>query len=236
MSVLENEVRNDLNVTAERRMCVLDPVKVVIDNYPEDLVEEMTGQNHPQNPSMGERSLPFTKELYIEGSDFMENPSRKYHRLGPDREVRLRYGYLIRYVSHEKDQDTGKITVIHCSYDPETKGGSAPDGRKVKGTIHWVSAEKGIPVTVRLYDRLFMMEDPEADKDVDFLKQLNPDSKVIVTGAIAEPSLALLQAGDSVQFERQGYFCADPVESKPGCPVFNRTVTLRDSWQSKNDA
>ncbi len=234
MSVLENEVRNDLNLKAERRMCVLDPLKVVIDNYPDGLVEEMTGQNHPQDPSMGERSLPFTKELYIESSDFMENPSRKYHRLGPDREVRLRYGYLIRYVSHEKDPDTGKITVIHCSYDPATRGGSAPDGRKVKGTIHWVSAEKGIPVAVRLYDRLFMMEDPEADKEVDFLHQLNPESKVVVTGAIAEPSLAHVQPGESVQFERQGYFCADPVESKIGCPVFNRTVTLRDSWQSKS--
>lgn len=233
MSVLENEVRNDLNSRAERRMCVLDPVKVVLDNYPEGLVEEMTGQNHPQDPSMGERLLPFTRELYIERNDFMENPSRKYHRLGPDREVRLRYGYLIRYISHEKDQATGKITAIHCSYDPETKGGSAPDGRKVKGTIHWVSAQKGIPVTVRLYDRLFIMEDPEADKEIDFLEQLNPESKVIVTGAMAEPSLAQLQPGDSVQFERQGYFCADPVESKIGSPVFNRTVTLRDSWQSK---
>ena len=209
MGVLENEIRNDLNVQAERRMCVLDPVKVVIDNYPEGQIEEMTGQNHPQNPDLGERTLPFSKELYIEREDFMENPSRKYHRLGPDREVRLRYGYLIQYASHVKDETTGEITEIHCTYDPETKGGSAPDGRKVKGTIHWVSAEKGLPVTVRLYDRLFSVEDPEADKNIDFLDQLNPESKVVITSAIAEPSLSKLLPGETVQFERQGYFCAD---------------------------
>ncbi len=233
MGVLENEIRNDLNSSAERRMCVLDPVKVILDNYPEELVEEMVGKNHPQDPTMGERSLAFTKELYIERDDFMENPSRKYHRLGPGREVRLRYGYVIKYVSHVKDENSGEITAIHCTYDPATKGGSTPDGRKVKGTIHWVSAEKGLPVTVRLYDRLFRVEDPEADKDVDFLDQLNPDSKIVKTGAIAEPSLAELQPGETVQFERQGYFCADPVESTAGKPVFNRTVTLRDSWGSK---
>ncbi len=214
-------------------MCVLDPVKVILDNYPEELVEEMVGKNHPQDPTMGERSLAFTKELYIERDDFMENPSRKYHRLGPGREVRLRYGYVIKYVSHVKDENSGEISAIHCTYDPATKGGSTPDGRKVKGTIHWVSAEKGLPVTVRLYDRLFRVEDPEADKDVDFLDQLNPDSKIVKTGAIAEPSLAELQPGETVQFERQGYFCADPVESTAGKPVFNRTVTLRDSWGSK---
>ena len=233
MGVLENEIRADLNATAERRMCVLDPVKVVIDNYPEDLVEEMVGMNHPQNPSMGERFVPFAKEIYIERDDFMENPSRKYHRLGPDREVRLRYGYLIQYVSHSKDAKTGEIIEIHCTYDPETRGGTAPDGRKVKGTIHWVCAKKGLPVTVRLYDRLFSVEDPEADKDIDFLEHLNPLSKVVITQAIAEPSLSTLQPGQTVQFERQGYFCADQVESLAGKPVLNRTVTLRDSWESK---
>ncbi len=180
MGVLENEIRSDLNIRAERRMCVLDPVKVIIDNYPEGLVEEMVGKNHPQDPTMGERSLAFTKELYIERDDFMENPSRKYHRLGPGREVRLRYGYVIKYVSHVKDENSGEITEIHCTYDPATKGGSTPDGRKVKGTIHWVSADKGLPVTVRLYDRLFRVEDPEADKDVDFLEHLNPDSKIVI--------------------------------------------------------
>lgn len=233
MGVLENEIRSDLNICAERRMCVLDPVKVIIDNYPEGLVEEMVGKNHPQDPTMGERSLAFTKELFIERDDFMENPSRKYHRLGPGREVRLRYGYVVKHVSHVKDHNTGEISEIHCTYDPATKGGSTPDGRKVKGTIHWVSAEKGSPVTVRLYDRLFRVEDPEADKDVDFLEQLNPESKIVIVGAIAEPCLAQLQPGETVQFERQGYFCADPVESTAGKPVFNRTVTLRDSWDSK---
>jgi len=235
MGVLENEIRGDLNLRAARRMCVLDPVKVIIDNYPEGQVEEMVGKNHPQDPSMGERTLPFTRELYIERDDFMENPSRKYHRLGPGREVRLRYGYLIQYASHIKD-DNGLITEIHCTYDPATKGGSAPDGRKVKGTIHWVSADKGVPLKIRLYDRLFTLEDPEADKDVEFLAQLNPQSKVILPDAVGEPSLVELQPGESVQFERQGYFCADPVESGFGRPVFNRTVTLRDSWGSKGQA
>ncbi len=236
MGVLENEIRSDLNVRAQRRICVLDPIKVIIDNYPEGQVEEMVGKNHPQDPAMGERTLPFSRELYIERDDFMENPSKKYHRLGPGREVRLRYGYLIQYSSHVKDEATGEITEIHCTYDPETRGGTAPDGRKVKGTIHWVSAERGIPVTVRMYDRLFKVENPEGDKDVDFLEQLNPQSKVVISGAIAEPSLANLPPGETVQFERQGYFCADPVESKPDSPVFNRTVTLRDSWESKKQA
>ncbi len=233
MGVLENEIRSDLNLRAERRMCVLDPVKVILDNYPDDLVEEMTGMNHPQDPKMGERAIPFAREIYIEREDFMENPTKKYHRLGPGREVRLRYGYLIQYVSHSKDEATGRITEIHCTYDPETKGGTAPDGRKVKGTIHWVCAKKGLPVTVRLYDRLFSVEDPEADKNIDFLEHLNPMSKVVISDAIAEPSLAALQPGETVQFERQGYFCADSVESIAGKPVLNRTVTLRDSWESK---
>lgn len=233
MGVLENEIRADLNVIAPRRMCVLDPVKVVIDNYPDELIEEMAAMNHPQDPAMGERILPFARELYIEREDFMENPSRKYHRLGPGREVRLRYGYLVRYASHTTDEISGAVTEIHCTYDPQTKGGSAPDGRKVKGTIHWVCAGKGLPVTVRLYDRLFTVEDPEADKDIDFLQQLNAQSKVVLAQAIAEPSLAELQPGQTVQFERQGYFCADPVESTTEKPVLNRTVTLRDSWKSK---
>lgn len=233
MGVLENEIRADLNIIAPRRMCVLHPLKLVIDNYPEDQVEEMVAINHPQDSTMGERTLPFARELYIEREDFMENPSKKYNRLGPDREVRLRYGYLVRYASHIKDETSGAVTEIHCTYDPETRGGSAPDGRKVKGTIHWVCAQKGLPVTVRLYDRLFKVEDPEANKDIDFLQQLNPQSKVVLRHAIAEPSLAALQPGQTVQFERQGYFCADPVESRPGKPVLNRTVSLRDSWESK---
>ncbi|PHR30660.1 MAG: glutamine--tRNA ligase [Desulfotalea sp.] len=234
MGVLENEIRSDLNVHAERRMCVLDPVKVIIDNYPDDLIEEVVGKNHPQNPDKGVRSLPFSKELYIERNDFMEEPPKKYHRLGPDREVRLRYGYLVQYVSHVKDESSGEILEIHCTYDPESKGGSAPDGRKVKGTIHWVSAAKGLPVTINMYDRLFKVEDPEADKDIDFLDQLNPDSQVVLSHAIAEPSLAEMKPGDNIQFERQGYFCLDTVApTKDGKLVFNRTVTLRDSWEKR---
>jgi glutaminyl-tRNA synthetase len=232
MGVLENEIRSDLNVSAPRRMCVLDPVKIIIDNYPPGQVEEMVAKNHPQAPEMGERMVPFTREVYIERDDFMEDPPKKYHRLGPGREVRLRFAYLIRYVSHVKDAESGKITEIHCTYDPETKGGSAPDGRKVKGTIHWVSAEKGAPVTVRLFDRLFKVEDPEANKDIDFLDLMNPQSKVVISDAIAEPSLLELHPGDKIQFERLGYFCADYIESQIGCPVFNRTVTLKDSWET----
>jgi glutaminyl-tRNA synthetase len=232
MGVLENEIRNDLNVHAERRMCVLDPVKIIIDNYPDDLVEEVVGQNHPQNPDRGTRTLPFSKELYIERNDFMEDPPKKYHRLGPNREVRLRYGYLVQYASHVKDETSGEILEIHCTYDPESKGGSAPDGRKVKGTIHWVSASAGVPVIVNMYDRLFKVEDPEADKEVDFLDQLNPDSQVVLTHAVAERSLTEMKPGESVQFERQGYFCLDPITPEcDGKPVFNRTVTLRDSWE-----
>ena len=208
-------------------------VKVILDNFPSGHVEEMTAKNHPQDPEMGERLIPFTRELYIERADFMENPPRKFHRLGPGREVRLRYGYLIQYVSHTTDEKTGKVNEIHCTYDPETRGGSASDGRKVKGTIHWVSAEKSSPVTVRLYDRLFTIENPEADKETHFVEQLNPESKITLDKAMAEPSLIELRPGDSVQFERQGYFCADPVESTEGAPVFNRTVTLRDSWAKK---
>ncbi len=231
MGVLENEIRNDLNLTAPRRMCVLDPVKVIIDNYPVGQIEEMEAMNHPQNPEMGYRSVPFSRELYIEREDFLEDPPKKFHRLGPGREVRLRFAYLVRYVSHITDAESGKVMEIHCTYDPESKGGSAPDGRKVKGTIHWVSAEKGAQVTVRLYDRLFKVEDPEADKEVDFLHQMNPHSKVVIDKAIAEPSLLQLLPADRVQFERLGYFYADHVESQPGQPVFNRTVTLKDSWE-----
>lgn len=234
MTVLENEVRNVLNVNADRRICVLDPIKLIIDNYPEDQVELVSGKNHPQNPDMGLRPLPFSRELYIERDDFMEDPPKKYFRLGPGKEVRLKYGYLVQYVSHLKDEKSGEITEIHCTYDPESKGGFAPDGRKVKGTIHWVSATNGIPVTINLYDRLFTVENPEADKEVDFIDHLNPNSKITIDEAIGEPSLAELGAGNTVQFERQGYFCIDSDESSDTKIVFNRTVTLRDSWESKN--
>ncbi len=231
MGVLENELRNDLNVSADRKVCVLDPLKVIIDNYPEDLIEEVRGKNHPQDPDKGTRPLPFSKELYIERNDFMEEPPKKYFRLGPGKEVRLKYGYLVQYVSHTKNEESGEIEEVHCTYDPESKGGFAPDGRKVKGTIHWVSAAKGVPVTVNMYDRLFKVENPEADKETDFLEHLNTQSKVVLQGAIAEPGLLELQPGETVQFERQGYFCIDPVESTTDNIVFNRTVTLRDSWE-----
>ena len=229
MGVLENAVRDDLNEKAPRVMGVLEPLKVVIDNYPEDLSEEITAQNHPQKPEMGSRLLPFSRELYIERNDFMEDPPRKFFRLGPGREVRLRYGYYITCVSYETDAD-GNVTLLHCTYDPETKGGTSPDGRKVKGTIHWVAAKDAVDGRVYLYDRLFDVEHPDGDKDVDFKTHLNPDSRKILEGCKLEPSLADIGDGVQVQFERQGYFCLDPVLSSPGNPVFNRVVTLRDSW------
>lgn len=234
MGVLENEIRNDLNPTAQRMMCVLEPIKVIIDNYPAGQVEEVTAQNHPQDPEMGTHSLPFSREIYIEREDFMENPPGKFRRLGPGREVRLRYGYYIQYASHTKDEKTGEITEIHCTYDPESKGGHSPDGRKVKGTIHWVSAAEALDCTVHLYDRLFNVENPDGDKEVSFLEHLNPESKIILKHAKAEPSLVKLQPGESVQFERQGYFCVDSVDSSKDNVVFNRVVTLRDSWEKTN--
>jgi len=230
MTVLENCIRDDLNESAPRVMGVLKPLKVIIDNYPDDLVEEMEAKNHPKKPEMGTRKLPFSKELYIEQTDFMEDPPRKFFRLGPGREVRLRYGYLVQFVSMDKDEKTGEITAIHCTYDPESRGGNAPDGRKVKGTIHWVSASHGIRCRVNLYDRLFNVENPDHDKDVDFKEHLNPDSREILEDCMVEPSLGDLDSGQQVQFERQGYFCLDPVESTAKQPVFNRIVTLRDSW------
>ncbi len=230
MSVLENAARDDLNESAPRVMAVLNPLKVIIDNYPPDQIEELEAQNHPQRPELGSRRLPFTRELYIEREDFMEEPAKKFFRLGPDREVRLRYGYFIRCVSVVKDAATGEITEIHCTYDPETRGGSAPDGRKVKGTIHWVSALHAIQCPVRIYDRLFVTANPDADKNIDFKDHLNPQSLTILENCMLEPMLAKAQAGEQFQFERQGYFCTDLIDSKPGAPVFNRTVTLKDSW------
>ncbi len=229
MGVLENAVREDLNATAPRVMGVLEPLKVVIDNYPHDQTEEITAQNHPQKPELGTRTLPFSRELYIERNDFLEDPPRKFFRLGPGREVRLRYGYYITCVSYEKDEH-GQVTVLHCTYDPQTKGGTSADGRKVKGTIHWVSAKDAVDAEVYLYDRLFSVEHPDGDKEVDFKDHLNPDSRTILRGCKLEPSLDSIEAGVQVQFERQGYFCLDSALSTPGRPVFNRVVTLRDSW------
>ncbi len=229
MGVLENAVREDLNETAPRVMGVIEPLKVVIDNYPEGHSEEIEAQNHPQKPELGSRTIPFSRELYIERDDFMEDPPRKFFRLGPGREVRLRYGYYITCVSYETDEN-GKVTLLHCIYDPQTRGGTSPDGRKVKGTIHWVPANESIEADVYLYDRLFQVEHPDGDKDIDFKTHINPDSRKIVSGCRLEPSLADIKPGVQVQFERQGYFCLDPVLSAPGKPVFNRVVTLRDSW------
>jgi glutaminyl-tRNA synthetase len=229
MGVLENAVRDDLNIHAPRVMGVLEPLKVLITNYPEELVEEIEGQNHPQNPDMGTRKLPFCRELYIERSDYMKNAPKKFFRLSEGREVRLRYAYLITCQQAVKNAQ-GEVVELHCTYDPATKGGSAPDGRKVKGTIHWVSARHGIPARVCLYDRLFTAEHPDADKERDFKDFLNPDSKKVLDNCILEPSLASAALADRFQFERQGYFCLDSKESQPGRLVFNRIVTLRDSW------
>ena len=233
MGVLENAVRNDLNDIAPRVMGVLDPLKVVITNYPEDQVEDIEAKNHPQNPKMGTRTLPFSREIYIERTDFLENAPKKFFRLDIGREVRLRYAYFITCVSVVKDEATGEVVELHCTYDPETYGGNAPDGRKVKGTIHWVSAAQAVNCEIRLYDRLFQVENPDADKDVDFKEHLNPDSFNSLGNGMVEPSLANAEPGTSVQFERQGYFCVDSKDSKPGNLVFNRTVGLRDSWKKK---
>ena len=235
MGILENAVRDDLNETAPRVMGVLEPLKVIIDNYPEGLAEEMAAPNHPFTPELGVRKLPFSKELYIERSDFMEDPPKKYFRLGPGREVRLRYAYLIRFVSMVKDEKTGEILEIHCTYDQTTRGGNATDGRKVKGTIHWVSAAHSLTCPVRLYDRLFTVAHPDAGKDVDFKTFLNPTSMQVLHNCKVEPSLAEMEPGSRVQFERQGYFCLDQIDSQKGSPVFNRIVTLRDSWAKEQE-
>jgi len=229
MGVLENSIRDDLNVHAPRVLGVLRPLKVVITNYPEDQEEELVAQNHPQYPEMGTRMVPFCREIYVEATDFMEDAPGKFFRLSVGREVRLRYAYLVTCDEVIKDE-LGNVVELRCSYDPETRGGSAPDGRKVKGTIHWVSARHGIQAEVRLYDRLFTLEHPDMDKEKDFKEFLNQDSLEILEDCILEPSLATAAVDDRFQFERQGYFCLDDRETRPGNPVFNRIVTLRDSW------
>lgn len=226
VGLLENAIREELNKTAERRCAVLDPLEVVIDNYPEGQSEDLEAINNPEDESAGNRVLPFGRRLFIERADFMEDPPKKFFRLGPGREVRLRYAYFITCQSVEKDGD-GNILRIHCTYDPETRGGSAPDGRKVKGTLHWVSAEHAVDAEVRLYDRLFT--EPEPEMEGDFLDYLNPDSLKIIAAKL-EPSLAKLSAGQRVQFERLGYFTPDPKDSTTDKLVFNRIVGLRDSW------
>ncbi len=229
-TLLEQSVREDLNKTARRVMGVLNPLKIVITNYPEDTEEELDAVNNPEDESMGTRKVPFSKELYIERDDFMEDPPKKFFRLAPGREVRLRYAYFITCNEVIKDSD-GHITELHCTYDPETRGGDSPDGRKVKATLHWVSALHAYSSEVRLYDRLFTDPDPEHDKEGrPFTDFLNPDSLTVLGDAKLEPCLKEAEPGVNYQFERLGYFTADPVDSKPGKPVFNRTATLRDTW------
>jgi glutaminyl-tRNA synthetase len=229
VALLENSVREDLNAGAPRVMAVLRPLRVVIENYPEGRVEEFDSPYHPQNPAMGSRKVPFSRVLYVEQEDFMENPPKKFFRLAPGREVRLRYGYFIKCVNAIKDPKTGRVVELRCTHDPGTRSGFAPDGRKVDATIHWVSADHALPAEVRLYDRLFKVPNPMEGGD-DFLKHLNPRSLEVVKNCRVEPSLAKAEPGNRYQFERTGYFCADPVDSAPGNLVFNRTATLRDSW------
>lgn len=228
VSLLEFSVREHLNKTAQRVMGVINPLKVVITNYPEDLVEELDAVNNPEDETMGMRKVPFTKELYIERDDFMEDPPRKFFRLGPGREVRLRYAYFVTCTDVIKDEN-GEITELHCTYDPASKGGNSPDGRKVKATLHWVSATHGVKSEVRLYDRLFNDEDPNGHKDLDFKEFMNPDSLSVLSDCYLEPFIKDSKPLDHFQFERLGYFNMDP-DSTPEKPVFNRTVALRDSW------
>ncbi len=228
MAMLEHAIRQDLNQRTPRVFGILNPLKVVLVNYPEDQVEEMACINNPEDESMGARQVPFSRELYIEREDFREDPPRRFWRLSPGREVRLRYAYLITCVDVVKDEN-GEVVEVHCTYDPETRGGTAPDGRRVKSTLHWVSAAHALDAEVRLYDRLFDVESPDGDKEVDFKTHLNPNSLEILPVCKLEPSLVSAQAGDRFQFERRGYFCVDP-DSADGALVFNRTVSLRDSW------
>ncbi|MGB9851598.1 MAG: glutamine--tRNA ligase/YqeY domain fusion protein [Candidatus Kapaibacteriota bacterium] len=230
IAVLEHCIREDLNKRAQRAFVVMNPLKVIIDNYPDDLVEEMEAINNPEDLSMGTRKVPFSKVIYIERDDFMENPPKKFYRLAPGREVRLRYAYYITCTDVVKEPNTGEILELHCTYDPNTRGGSSPDGRKVLGTIHWVSAQHCFPAEIRLYDRLFLKENPnDVEEGKTFLDYLNPNSLEIKTG-LCEPFLKYAKPEERFQFERVGYFCVDSKYSSPGKPVFNRTVTLKDTW------
>ncbi len=228
VALLEHSLREDLNKRAKRVMAVLKPLKVTLINYPEGKTEELEAVNNPEDEAMGTRKIPFSGEIYIEQDDFMEDPPRKFFRLSPGNEVRLRYAYIIKCEEVVKDEN-GNVIELKCSYDPETKSGSSSQ-RKVKGTIHWVSSDTAINAEVRLYDRLFSVEDPEADPEKDFKEFINPDSLQVINEAKLEPGLKEAKPGDRFQFERLGYFCADSKDSKPGNLVFNRTVTLRDTW------
>jgi glutaminyl-tRNA synthetase len=231
MVVLENSIREELNRTAPRAMAVLRPLKVVITNYPENKDEELEAVNNPEDPAMGTRKVPFSRVLYIEKDDFREVSPKKFHRLAPGQEVRLRYAYFVKCVDVIKDKGTGEVTEIHCTHDPATKGGDAPDGRKVKGTIHWVSAKHAFEAEVRLYDHLFTTRNPvDIEEGADFKSNLNPGSLETIKSAYLEPGLRNAAPGARFQFERLGYFYADHVDSAKGRPVFNRTVSLRDTW------
>lgn len=230
IQLLEHCIREDLNKRASRYMAVLRPLKLVIDNWPEGKVEFLQAVNNPENPQAGTRQIPFSGTLYIERDDFKETPPPKYFRLFPGNQVRLRYGYIVTCAGFDKDPVTGETVAVHCTYDPATRGGDAPDNRKVKGTIHWVSAREAIPLEARLYDYLFAPERPmDVSVGESFLVNLSPDSLERVSGAFGEPAIAGIASGQSIQFERLGYFCADP-DSAPGKLVFNRTVSLRDTW------
>jgi glutaminyl-tRNA synthetase len=231
VALLEHCVREDLNKRTPRAMAVLNPLKVIIDNYPEGQSEELDAVNNPEDPSMGTRKVPFSKVLYIEKEDFMENPPKKFFRLSVGREVRLRYAYFITCTGVEKDPATGEITALHCTYDPATRGGSAPDGRSPKSTMHWVSVLHSVAAEIRLYDYLLTREDPnDVPEGMNFKSLINPTSLKVINNARLEPGLAHAKPGDKCQFERVGYFSADPVDSKPGNLVFNRTVLLKDTW------
>ncbi|MDA3840215.1 MAG: glutamine--tRNA ligase/YqeY domain fusion protein [Patescibacteria group bacterium] len=235
VALLEHSIKEDLNKTAPRVMAVLKPLKVIIENYPEEKVEMLKTTNNPEDESMGFREMPFSRELYIEQDDFMEDAPKKFFRLAPEREVRLKSAYIIKCKDVIKDKD-GNITKLICTYDPESKSGSGTEAskRKVKGTLHWVSAKHSLPAEVRLYDRLFMVEDPAGQKDKDFKDLINPNSLTVLDNCQVEPSLKDIKAEEKFQFQRLGYFCVDSVDSKPGNLIFNRTVPLRDNWGKRN--
>ncbi|MBD3271673.1 MAG: glutamine--tRNA ligase, partial [Elusimicrobia bacterium] len=230
ITLLENCLREELNKTAQRVMGVLKPLKVVIDNYPDKTEEELDAVNNPEDASQGTRKVPFSKVLFIEEDDFRENPPKKFYRLSPGKEVRLRYAYFITCTHVTKDPATGNVIELHCTYDPATKGGNAPDGRKVKSTIHWVSAQHAIKAKARLYDHLFFKPNPEeTEPDKDYRSNLNPESLNVINSCFLEPSVRSAQPGDRFQFERLGYFCVDSDSTRHSL-VFNRTVSLRDTW------
>jgi len=231
VALLEFSIREDLNEKTPRHLGVIRPLKVVVDNYPKNQTEELNAPLHPNKPDMGSRTIPFSREIYIEKDDFMENPPKKFFRLSPGREVRLRYAYFITCTHVVKDEKTGEIVEVHCTYDPATRGGDSPDGRKVKTTLHWVSAAHAMNAEVRLYDRLFNKENPdEGTNGSHFTDFINPDSLEVLMGCKIEPGLADAAPGYSFQFERLGYFCKDIKDGSKDHPIFNRTVTLKDSW------